>query len=148
MNAPDGLVDALLTMGSDAIIGTNHVGIVNFWNLGATRIFGFSADEAIGQSLELIIPPNLRERHWEGFHRAMATGDSHYGHGDLLWVPAHTKSGQRISVEFTIAIVKDQAQRPAGVVAILRDVTKRFEEVRTLKRQLADMMRKPQEPGR
>jgi PAS domain S-box-containing protein len=69
-------------------------------------------------------------------------GESHYGHGDLLWVPAQTKSGQRISVEFTIAMLRDQEQRPAGVVAILRDVTKRFEEVRTLKRQLADMMRK------
>jgi PAS domain S-box-containing protein len=139
MNVPDGLADALLTMESDAIIATDHAGIVNFWNPGATRIFGFTADEAIGQSLDLIVPPNLRSRHWEGFHRVMATGESHYGHGDLLSVPAQTKSGQRISVEFTIAMLRDQAKRPAGTVAILRDVTKRFEEVRMLKRQLAEM---------
>jgi PAS domain S-box-containing protein len=139
MNVPDGLADAILTMESDAIIATDRAGMVIFWNPGATRIFGFTADEAIGQSLDLIVPPNLRARHWEGFNRVMTTGESHYGHGDLLSVPAQTKSGQRISVEFTIAMLRDQAKRPAGTVAILRDVTKRFEEVRMLKRQLADV---------
>jgi PAS domain S-box-containing protein len=138
MNVPDGLADAILTMESDAVIATDRAGMVNFWNPGATRIFGFTADEAIGQSLDLIIPPNLRARHWDGFNRVMATGESHYGHGDLLSVPAQTKSGQRISVEFTIAMLKDGDGRPAGTVAILRDVSKRFEEVRALKRQLAE----------
>ena len=138
MNVPDGLADAILTMESDAVIATDRAGIVTFWNPGATRIFGFTADEALGQSLDLIIPPNLRARHWDGFNRVMTTGESHYGHGDLLSVPAQTKSGQRVSVEFTIAMLKDQAHRPTGTVAILRDVTKRFEEVRMLKRQLAD----------
>jgi PAS domain S-box-containing protein len=97
MNVPDGLADAILTMESDAVIATDRAGMVNFWNPGATRIFGFTADEAIGQSLDLIIPPNLRARHWDGFNRVMATGESHYGHGDLLSVPAQTRSGQRIS---------------------------------------------------
>jgi len=138
MNVPDGLADAILTMESDAVIATDRAGMVNFWNPGAARIFGFTADEAIGQSLDLIIPPNLRARHWEGFNRVMATGESHYGHGDLLSVPAQAKSGQRISVEFTIAMLKDADGRPAGTVAILRDVTKRFEEVRALKRQIAE----------
>jgi len=138
MNVPDGLADALLTMESDAIIATDRAGMIAFWNPGASRIFGFSADEAIGQSLDLIIPPNLRARHWEGFHRVMTTGESHYGHGDLLSVPAQSKGGQRISVEFTIAMLKDGGGRPAGTVAILRDVSKRFEEVRALKRQLAE----------
>jgi PAS domain S-box-containing protein len=139
MNVPDGLADAILTMESDAVIATDRAGMVNFWNPGATRIFGFTAEEAVGQSLDLIIPPNLRARHWEGFNRVMATGESHYGHGDLLSVPAQTKSGQRVSVEFTIAMLRDQADRPAGTVAILRDVTRRFEEVRMLKRQIADL---------
>ena len=138
MNVPDGLADALLTMESDAVIATDRAGMVTFWNPGATRIFGFPADEAIGQSLDLIIPPNLRARHWEGFHRVMTTGESHYGHGDLLSVPAQGKTGQRISVEFTIAMLRDGDGRPAGTVAILRDVSKRFEEVRALKRQLAE----------
>jgi PAS domain S-box-containing protein len=133
----DKLIEALLGTQSDAIIATDHSGIVNFWNPGAERIFGFSADEAIGQSLDLIIPENLRARHWDGFNRVMVTGESHYGHGDLLSVPALTKSGQRISVEFTISMLKDEQMRPAGTVAILRDVTKRFEEMRALRRQLA-----------
>lgn len=138
MNVPDGLADALLTMESDAIIATDRAGMVTFWNPGAARIFGFAAGEAIGQSLDLIIPPNLRARHWDGFHRVMTTGESHYGHGDLLSVPAQSKDGQRISVEFTIAMLRDGDGRPAGTVAILRDVSKRFEEVRALKRQLAE----------
>ena len=133
----DKLIEAILGTQSDAIIATDHSGVVSFWNPGAERIFGFSADEAVGRSLDLIIPENLRARHWDGFNRVMVTGESHYGHGDLLSVPALTKSGQRISVEFTISMLKDEQMRPAGTVAILRDVTKRFEEMRALRRQLA-----------
>jgi len=137
MIVPHGLIEAVLTTESDAIIATDHAGIISFWNPGAARIFGFTPDETIGRSLDLIIPHNLRARHWAGFHHAMQTGESHYGHGDLLAVPALTKSAKRISVEFTIVMLKDQQDRPAGTVAILRDVTRRFEEVRALKRQLA-----------
>jgi PAS domain S-box-containing protein len=129
---PDGLVDALLATASDAIIATDCTGIINFWNPG-----GFAADEAIGRSLDLIIPDNLRARHWTGFNSVMETGESHYGHGDLLSVPALTKGGQRISVEFTIVMLKDEQDLPIGTVAILRDVTRQFEENRKLKRQLA-----------
>ncbi|SDS42734.1 PAS domain-containing protein [Bradyrhizobium canariense] len=141
MIVPDGLIDAILTTASDAVIATDHAGIIDFWNPGAVRIFGFAADEAIGRSLDLIIPENLRARHWSGYNRVMQTGESRYGHGDLLSVPALTKSGQRVSVEFTIAMLKDKQGRPTGTVAILRDVTKRFEEVRALKRQLSEVSR-------
>jgi PAS domain S-box-containing protein len=137
----DKLIEAILGTQSDAIIATDHSGIIDFWNPGAERIFGFSADEAVGHSLDLIIPENLRDRHWSGFNRVMASGESHYGHGDLLSVPALTRSGQRISVEFTIIILKDEHMRLAGTIAILRDVTKRFEEMRALKRQLAEKPR-------
>lgn len=138
MTPDDKLIEAILGTLSDAIIATDCSGVIDFWNPGAERIFGFSADEAVGHSLDLIIPENLRARHWEGFNRVMATGESHYGHGDLLSVPALTKSGQRVSVEFTISMLKDEQMQPAGTVAILRDVTKRFEEMRALKRQLAE----------
>ena len=134
----DKLIEAILGTQSDAIIATDHSGVIDLWNPGAERIFGFSADEAVGHSLDIIIPENLRARHWDGFNRVMVTGESHYGHGDLLAVPALTKSGQRISVEFTISMLKDEHMRPAGTVAILRDVTKRFEEMRALRRQLAE----------
>lgn len=130
-------LDAILSASSDAVISTDREGIITLWNPGARRIFGFESDEAIGQSLDIIIPENLRKRHWDGFRHTMATGTSRYGDGDILSVPGLTKSGRRISVEFTIAILRDEHQAPAGTVAILRDVTQRFEEMRELRRKLA-----------
>ena len=141
MIVPDGLVDALLATASDAIIATDRTGIISFWNPGAVRIFGFAAEEALGRSLDLIIPDNLRARHWTGFNSVMETGQSHYGHGDLVSVPALTKSDQRISVEFAIVMLKDEQDHPIGTAAIPRDVTRQFEENRKLKRQLAEATR-------
>ena len=137
MNIPAGLGEALLHSASDAIIATDREGNITFWNPGAERIFGFTAADANGQSLDLIIPENLRARHWSGFRHTMATGTSRYGHGDLLSVPGLTKEGARISVEFTILLLRDGAQAVTGTVAVMRDVTKRFGEVRELKRRLA-----------
>jgi PAS domain S-box-containing protein len=137
MNIPPGLGDALLNSASDAIVATDRDGLVTFWNPGAERIFGFTADEAAGRSLDLIIPQNLQARHWEGFRRTMETGISRYGHGDLLSVPGLTRDGRRISVEFTIVLLRNDRQEIAGTVAVMRDVTRRFEEVRELKRRLA-----------
>jgi len=82
------LANAVLTTAADAIIATDHAGLITFWNPGATRIFGFSQQEAIGQSLDIIIPENLRARHWDGYHKTMATGTSRYGESDLLAAPA------------------------------------------------------------
>jgi PAS domain S-box-containing protein len=131
------LSEALLGSPSDAIIATDRDGRIVFWNPGAERIFGFSAPEAMGQSLDLIIPENLRARHWQGFRHVMETGTSRYGHGDLLSVPGLNKDGRRISVEFTIVMLRD-GDRITGIVAVMRDVTKRFEEMRELKRRLAE----------
>lgn len=137
MNIPSGLGEALLNSGSDAIIATDREGLITFWNPGAERIFGFTAGEAVGRSLDLIIPENLRARHWSGFRHTMETGTSRYGHGDLLSVPGLTRDGRRISVEFTIVLLHSDTQAVAGTVAVMRDVTKRFEELRELKRRLA-----------
>jgi PAS domain S-box-containing protein len=137
-SVPHGLVEAILGTASDAIIATDVDGCISFWNPGATRIFGFTSREAVGSSLDLIIPENLRRRHWTGYKRVMATGESHYGQGELLSVPALTKDGRRISVEFTLALLCNEGRKPAGIVAILRDVTKRFEEIRELRRQLTE----------
>jgi PAS domain S-box-containing protein len=124
---------------SDAILATDRIGPITFRNPGADRIFGFGADETIWRSLDLIIPHGLRARHWAGFNRGMETGVCRYDRGDLLSVPALTRSGQRISVEFTIALLKDEQDHPIGTLAILRDVTTQFEESRKLKRQLAEI---------
>ena len=137
MNISDQLGTALLASSSDAIVATDRDGHITFWNPGAERIFGFAAKEAVGKSLDLIIPENLRARHWEGFHHAMKTGISRYGDGDLLSVPGLTREGRRISVEFTIVMLRDDTGI-TGTVALMRDVTKRFEEVRQLRRRLAE----------
>ena len=141
--APAGLADALLASASDAIIATDRNGAVTFWNPGAERIFGFSSDEAMGQPLDFIIPENLRARHWAGYRHTMATGESRYGSGDLLSVPALTKSGQRISVEFTIVMLRDERGLPDGTVAVLRDVTRNFAEKLALRREVAELQRTP-----
>ncbi|WP_201861273.1 PAS domain-containing protein [Microvirga soli] len=130
--------DAILTAAADAVVATDRDGIIQVWNPGAERIFGHRADEALGQSLDLIIPDRLRPRHWEGFHRVMATGESHYGAGDLLSVPGIRKDGQRISLEFTIVPLKDEEGQMQGLAAVMRDVTSRFEEIRALKQKLAE----------
>jgi PAS domain S-box-containing protein len=131
------LGNAILNTTSDAILVADRQGVIRFWNPGAMRIFGFAAEEAIGLSLDLIIPERLRNRHWEGYERVMASGETRYGAGDLLAVPAVAKGGRQISVEFTIILLQDSERRVTGMAAILRDVTSRFEELRRLKRQLA-----------
>jgi PAS domain S-box-containing protein len=132
---------ALLHNMSDAVVYADSQGVIGFWNAGAVRIFGFTAAEALGQSLDIIIPVNLRERHWEGFRTTMRTGQSRYGAGDLLSVPAMRKDGTRISVEFTIVPFRATDGTMEGIAALLRDVTARFNELRTLRRELQERSR-------
>jgi PAS domain S-box-containing protein len=126
----------------DAIIYADAAGLVRFWNHGAERIFGFSQSEALGQSLDIIIPEALRKRHWDGYARTMQTGVTRYGAGDVLSVPAIRKDGHRISVEFTILPFIDLDGQTVGIAAILRDVSKRFSELKDLRAQLASQIGK------
>jgi PAS domain S-box-containing protein len=137
MTIADALAHAVLSTKSDALIAADKKGLITFWNPGATRIFGFSEAEAIGQSLDIIIPERLRQRHWDGYDKTMATGESRYGESDLLAVPAVRKDGTQLSIEFTIMMLRDSDGAIIGIAALLRDITKRFEEVRALRRQLA-----------
>jgi PAS domain S-box-containing protein len=127
----------LVSRSADAIVYADNQGAIGFWNAGAVRMFGFTEAEAVGQSLDLIIPQSLRERHWQGFDATMRTGESRYGTGEILAVPAIRKDGTRISVEFTIVPFRDEDGRMVGIAAVLRDVTTRFEQMRTLQRELA-----------
>ena len=88
---PSQIAQALLASGSDAIVATDRDGIIRHWNKGAERIFGHTAAEAVGQSLDLIVPALLRARHWEGYRHVMQTGQSRYGEGDVLVVPGLRK---------------------------------------------------------
>jgi PAS domain S-box-containing protein len=123
---------------SDAVVLSDAAGIIQFWNYGAERIFGFTAAEAVGQSLDIIIPPNLRKRHWDGYSETIVTGKTKYGAGDLLSVPAIRKDGQRISTQFSILGISDSSGKLAGVAAVMRDVTEEFEERKKLLKELAE----------
>jgi PAS domain S-box-containing protein len=133
----------LVRDGPEAIIYADSGGVIRFWNHGAERVFGFAETEALGRSLDIIIPEQLRARHWAGYTATMQSGSTRYGSGDILAVPATHKDGRRISVEFTILPFRDDAGRMTGIAAILRDVTARFEETRALRRQLAERRAPP-----
>ena len=131
----------------DAIIYADEQGLIQFWNRSAERIFGFPEAEALGKTLDIIIPESLRGRHWQGYRATMQTGNTRYGVGETLAVPAMRKDRQRISIEFTILPFRDDAGRMVGIAAILRDVTARFEETRALRRQLAERSTPPPAPA-
>lgn len=143
MSLSDALAEAILSTRSDAIVAADRDGIIRFWNPGAERIFGYSSQAAIGKSLDIIIPERLRARHWDGYRHVVGGGESRYGQGDILAVPGITKDGSAVSLEFTIVPLRDRSGRLTGLAAIMRDVTKRFEEVRALKRKLAETTLKP-----
>jgi PAS domain S-box-containing protein len=122
----------------DAIIMADRDGTIRLWNDGARAVFGYSAEEAVGQSLDLIIPERFRDRHWSGFRKAMETGITRYGR-ELLAVPAIRKDEARISVEFSVALLRDPAREVLGVAAIVRDVTQRWTQQKELRQRLADL---------
>jgi PAS domain S-box-containing protein len=132
------IAESLLRTRSEAIIAADREGNICFWNPGAERIFGHAKADAIGRSLDLIIPERLRNRHWEGYRGTIATGKTRYGEGDVLAVPAQHKSGATISIEFTVLPLRDSSGAITAIVAIIRDVTKRFEEIRQLRRRLTE----------
>jgi PAS domain S-box-containing protein len=138
MNLRRKVGDAIVAADSDAIIAADQEGIIFLWNPGAERIFGYKSADAVGQSLDIIIPIRLRKRHWDGYRRVMRSGESRYGHGDVLTVPGTTKSGDGLSLEFTIVPLRSETGELIGLAAVMRDVTKRFEEMRALKRRLAE----------
>jgi PAS domain S-box-containing protein len=121
----------------DALIVADADGIIRFWNAGAERIFGFAAVDAIGRSPDLITPENLRAQHWTGYRRTIQTGETKFGSGDLLSVPAIRRDGRRISVQFSIMPLKSERGGLDGIAAIMRDVTADFEERKRLKQELS-----------
>ena len=134
---PDDFAARLVRNAPDAVIYADAEGRIRFWNAAATRLFGYAENEALGASLDLIIPERLRARHWQGFGEVMRGRDSRYAEGALLAVPALHKDGRQLSVEFTIQPFHDASGAMLGIAAVMRDVTARFEEARALRRELA-----------
>ncbi len=131
-------LEQLVSRIGDALVVADAEGAIRLWNPAAERIFGFSADEALGQSLDLIIPERQRGRHWEGYDKTMETGQTRYG-TSLLRVPALHKDGHTLSIGFTVAMLTDEAGKVQAIAALIRDDTTRFNEERALRKRLAEL---------
>jgi PAS domain S-box-containing protein len=128
----------LVEMLGDAVIAADPGGTITMWNPAAERIFGFTEIEALGQSLDLIIPERQRKSHWGGYHKAMQTGQTRYA-TDVLRVPAMHKKGRRLSIAFTVALLSSAENKVTGIVAVVRDETTRFNEERSLRKRLEEL---------
>jgi PAS domain S-box-containing protein len=133
----DQLCRNIIDQTSLAVIFGDREGIIRLWNSGAEAMFGYSAQEAIGQSMDIIVPEKHRAKHWEGYDKVMQTGVTKYGR-ELLAVPALTKDGRRISIEFNIALLRDDQGQVIGAAATVNDVTARWERDRALRARLAE----------
>ena len=132
------LAAAVVKESAEAIVVTDPAGLIRLWNDGAARIFGYSAAEVMGQSLDVIIPEKLRERHWTGYFQTMATGYTRYG-DKLLSVPATHRDGQRLSIEFSVALLRDDAGPIVGISAVMREITERRNAEKELRTKLAEL---------
>ena len=134
------LGERIVREAADAVIAADNAGKITLWNAGAERLFGYAEAEAVAQSLDLIIPEAQRKRHWAGYHHVMQTGETQYG-ARVLRVPATRKDGSRISIAFTVGLLKDAGGRVEGIFAILRDDTERWETEKELRKRLAALER-------
>lgn len=129
----------IVTKAGDAIIFADADGQIQFWNQGAEDIFGYTEEEALGESLNIIIPEQLRNRHWDGYHTAMERGSTAYDRGDRLSVPAIRKDDEQISVAFTVTLINDTEKNLAGIAAILRDVTDQWNAQQERKERIQEL---------
>jgi PAS domain S-box-containing protein len=130
--------EQLLKAIGDGVVVADAKGDIIFWNAAAERIFGFTEQEAIGKSLDLIIPERQRQRHWDGYHKTMDTGQTRYGH-DLLRVPALHKEGRPLSIAFTVAMLYTPDHKVSAIVAVVRDETARWTDERDMRKRIAEL---------
>jgi PAS domain S-box-containing protein len=128
----------IIEQARDAVLYSDREGLIRLWNRGCELVFGYTAAEVLGQSLDLIIPERLRGRHWEGYYRVMESGQTRYAI-DLLSVPALHKDGRQLSCAFSIVMLKDDAGKPLGVASIMRDNSAVFAREKTLKERIAEL---------
>ncbi|RDH74491.1 PAS domain S-box protein [Mycolicibacterium moriokaense] len=132
------LSTAVVKESAEAIVVTDPAGLIRLWNDGAAKIFGYPVEEAIGQNLDIIIPEKLRERHWKGYFQTMATGYTRYG-DKMLSVPASHRDGQRLSIEFSVALLRDDAGQIVGISAIMREISERRNAERELRAKISEL---------
>ena len=129
----------------DAIVASDADGAITLWNPAAERMFGHTEVEAMGNSLDLIIPQRQQQRHWDGYHKTMQTGVTRYGH-DVLRVPALHKDGHTLSIAFTVALLHSPDGKISAIVAVIRDETSRFNEDRNMRKRLSELEGKLDKP--
>ncbi len=137
--SPQWLAHQIVAHASEAVLFADRDGTVRLWNAGAERMFGWTAAEMVGKSMDPIIPDRLRQRHWDGWTETMRTGVTKYAGADLLAVPALHKDGRTLSVEFSIQLVRDDSGVLLGPVAIFRDVTARFQRDKELRQRVKEL---------
>ncbi len=128
----------LVESAADAIMACDAAGKITLWNAASTRMFGFTELEAMGQSLDIIIPQRQQARHWEGYHVTMASGITKYG-ASVLRVPAVHKDGHTLSIAFTVSLMHDAEGKVAAIVAIVRDESVKFAEERALRKRIIEL---------
>jgi PAS domain S-box-containing protein len=122
----------------DAVIAADPAGAITLWNPAAERMFGHTEAEAMGKSLDLIVPQRQQQRHWDGYEKTMATGQTKYGN-DVLRVPAVHKDGHTLSIAFTVALLHAPDGKVSAIVAVVRDESTRFAEDRALRKRLMEL---------
>jgi PAS domain S-box-containing protein len=143
---PDELFRWIVEAMPEAVVYSDREGIIRFWNRGAETIFGYRQEDALGHTLDLIIPERWRAQHWEGYRTVMRTGITRYGR-EVLAVPASRSDGARISIEFSIMLPKDRDGQVLGAVAVVRDVTTRWRQEQALRKRLATLEAAERRPG-
>jgi PAS domain S-box-containing protein len=133
--------ESFVQAAGDAIVAATPNGKIVLWNPAAERIFGFTAEEALDRSLDIIIPERFRQRHWTGFEKVMASGETRYG-TDVLRVPAVHKDGRSVSIAFTVALLFSGDKKVGAIVAVIRDETSRWNEEREMRRRLTELEEK------
>jgi PAS domain S-box-containing protein len=136
---PQWVAHRIVEGASEAILFADCEGLVRSWNRGAELMFGWSAAEILGRSMDVIIPERLRARHWDGWRKVIETGVTRYSGKDLLAVPAVRKDGSALSIEFSIQIVRDDAGALLGFGAVVRDVTERWSRDKALRARLKEL---------
>ena len=106
----------------EAVVVADRDGIIRLWNRGAEVLFGFSAEEAVGSGLDLLIPERFRRAHEEGYRQAIATGQLR-SEGRVLTTRSNHKYGCRLYVAFSFALMRDEHGAVMGVVGVGRDAT-------------------------
>jgi len=139
-------LNQLVAGAGDSIIVADPQGAIVLWNKASERIFGFTEAEALGKSLDLIIPERQRQRHWDGYDKTMETAVTRYG-TSLLKVPALHKEGRTLSIAFTVSLLQSPDGKVTGIVAFVRDETERFAEDRKLRARLNEAEQMLKEKG-